>query len=91
MDSFPVSLTPNFTRSVFSKNKVPSRFAIPILMRKAGSTKNNVSESLIVLNHLRLIVYIVDVDRPAKQNTTTKDEQRVDKFAISHIEALPMR
>lgn len=61
------------------------------MLKKQGSVKNKVNDSYVVLNHLRFIVYTVDIDKAASQNETKKKISPVDKLTISHIEVLPIR
>lgn len=86
-----MALHANFTNSVYDKNKTPSKFSIPTMLLKRGSKRHNVSDSYVVLNHLRFVVYTVDVDSLANNSTDKKKISPIDKFAISHVEVIPMR
>ena len=86
-----MALHANFTTGVYEKSKAPSKFSIPTILVKKGSIKRNVSDSYVVLNHLRFVVYTVDVDSLGSNSTDKKRMTPVDKAAISHIDVIPMR
>ena len=81
----------NFTSSIFYKNTIPSKFSIPIVLKKHGAARKGVNESLVVLNHLKFVVYTVNIDSTVNKTHNKNAGSSVDKLAISHIEVIPIR
>lgn len=61
------------------------------MLKKQGSVKKGVNDSHIVLNHLRFVVYTVDIDRTTNESDSKKKISLADKLTISHIEVIPKR
>lgn len=86
-----MSLSSNFTSSVYSRRNAHGKFAIPTAIRIKGSNKTGDVESLIVFNHLRFVVNTVLIDPAPKIRDKNTDKEKAEKIAISHIEVIPMR